>query len=148
MNELPPLMRDQRKIDSDHLRLLGIFHFVLAGLSAVGIGFLFLHYTLMHLVMANPGAWKDAKGNGPNPEQFLAIFKWFYLVFGSMIIAGGVLILLSGLFIRRRINRVFSLVVAGLDCAMFPFGTALGVFTLVVLLRDSVRDAYEPARGA
>lgn len=147
MNELPPLMRDQRKIDSEHLRLLGIFHFVLAGLSAVGIGFLFLHYTMMHLVMANPGAWKDAKGNGPNPEQFFAIFKWFYLVFGSLIIAGGIANFLSGLFIRRRINRVFSLVVAGLDCAMFPFGTVLGVFTLVVLLRESVREAYEPTQG-
>jgi hypothetical protein len=31
MSELPPLPRDQRKIDADHLNLLAIFHFVGAG---------------------------------------------------------------------------------------------------------------------
>ena len=43
MTELPPLLRDQRKIDTDHLRLLAVFHFVIAGLAIVGIGFLVLH---------------------------------------------------------------------------------------------------------
>jgi len=32
MNPLPPFPRDQRKIDTDHLNLLAIFHFVGAGL--------------------------------------------------------------------------------------------------------------------
>ena len=33
MNELPPLPRDQRKIDADHLNLPASFHFVGAGLA-------------------------------------------------------------------------------------------------------------------
>jgi hypothetical protein len=37
---LPPLPRDQRKIDADHLNLLAIFHFVGAGLAVLGILFL------------------------------------------------------------------------------------------------------------
>jgi hypothetical protein len=41
---------------------------------------------------------------------------------------------------------MFSLVIAGLNCIQIPFGTALGVFTIIVLLRDSVREAY--AAGA
>lgn len=36
-----------------------------------------------------------------------------------------------------------TLIVSGLNCLQIPFGTVLGVFTLVVLLRDSVREAYE-----
>ncbi|PYV42168.1 MAG: hypothetical protein DMG06_14865 [Acidobacteria bacterium] len=31
MTELPPLLRDQRRIDAEHLKLLSIFHFVLSG---------------------------------------------------------------------------------------------------------------------
>ena len=139
MTELTPLVRDQRKADAEHLRLLAIFHFVVAGLAIVGIGFLLLHYVMMHEVISNPGLWKNQKGCGPPPEQFLSMFKWFYLFFAALLVAGGVANLISGIFIRKRINRVFSLIVAGINCLQFPFGTILGVFTFVVLLRDSVR---------
>lgn len=140
--ELPPLLRDQRKADAEHLKLLAIFHFVFAGLAVAGIGFLCLHYAFFSAVINNPAMWKDQKG-GPPPAEFFAIFKWIYLVFGTLLVLGGVANLLSGLFMRKRTARVFSLVIAGLNCLQFPFGTALGVFTFVVLLRDSVREAYE-----
>ncbi|MEI7908389.1 MAG: hypothetical protein WCK77_02005 [Verrucomicrobiota bacterium] len=143
MNELPPIVRDPRKTDIDQLRLLAIFHFVIAGLAIVGLGFLGLHYVIMHTVMTNPEMWKNQKGGGPPPEQFFAIFKWLYVVLGSLMVVGGVGNLLSGLFLRKQVNRVFSLIVAGIDCVQFPFGTALGVFTFIVLLRDSVREIYE-----
>lgn len=142
MSELPPLLRDQRKVDADHLRLLAIFHYVMAGLALLGLGFLFLHYALMHFVMCNPEIWKNQKG-GPPPEQFFALFKWFYLVMGVLLVAGCVVNLLSGRFIGHKTHRMYSLIIAGINCLQFPFGTMLGVFTFVVLLRDSVREAYE-----
>jgi hypothetical protein len=37
---------------------------------------------------------------------------------------------------------MFSIVVAGVNCLQIPFGTALGVFTMMVLLRDTVRQSY------
>ncbi len=143
MTDLPPLMRDQRKTDVDHLRLLAIFHFVVAGMAVVGLGFLALHFALMHTIMTNPEMWKNQKGGGPPPEQIFGIFRWFYFVFGTLLVAGGVGNLLSGWFIQRKKHRVFSLIVAGINCGQFPFGTVLGVFTLIVLLRDSVREVYE-----
>ena len=135
-------MRDQRKADADHLRLLSIFHYVLAAVAGRGLGFLALHYALMHAVLANPEMWNSAKG-GPPPAQIFALFRWFYVVFGTLLVIGGVLNLLSGRFIHRRRHRVYSLIVAGLNCMQLPFGTMLGVFTFVVLLRDSVREAYD-----
>ncbi len=142
MTDLPPLLRDQRKADAEHLKLLAIFHFIFAGLALAGIGFLFLHYALMSTVMNNPEMWKNQKG-GPPPAEFFALFKWFYVIFGIVLVTGGIANLLSGFFMRRRIHRVFSLVVSAFNCFQFPFGTALGVFTFVVLLRDSVRETYE-----
>jgi hypothetical protein len=49
MNPLPPIPRDQRKIDADHLKLLAIFHFVGAGLAVLGLLFLLGHYALEHI---------------------------------------------------------------------------------------------------
>lgn len=141
---LPPLMRDQRKVDAEHLKLLAVFHFVLAGLAVIGLGFLFLHWFFMSSIFDNPEMWKNAKdAPPPPPKEFFAIFKWFYAFMGVMIVGGGLASLVSGFCILRRRARMFSIVVAGVSCLGFPFGTALGVFTLVVLLRDSVREEYE-----
>jgi hypothetical protein len=142
MTPLAPLMRDQRKAEAEHLRLLEVFHFVFAGLSTLGIGFLALHYALMRAVIFNPAKGQSSKGMPP-PEQIFAISIWVYVVFGALMIAAAVANLASGLFIRKRQHRLFSLIVAGINCAQIPFGTTLGVFTFVVLLRDSVRELYE-----
>jgi hypothetical protein len=142
MIELPPLSRDQRKVDSDHLNLLSIFHFVGAGLAILGILFLIAHYTMMHAFMDNPKVWEHQK-QSPSPAQFFAIFKWLYLVFACWFVASGALNLISGLCIRARKYRTFSIVVAGINCLHLPLGTVLGVFTIIVLLRNSVRELYE-----
>lgn len=141
MTPLAPLLRDQRKVDSDHLRLLAIFHFVFAGLSLLGLLFLGLHYAIMHAFLDDPSLWKGAK-DGPPPAQVFAIFRWFYLFMGVVFVIGALLNLLSGLYLRRRRARLYSLIVAGLDCVQFPFGTVLGVFTFIVLLRESVVELY------
>jgi hypothetical protein len=61
---------------------------------------------------------------------------------GVIFLIGLGLNVLSGLFLLRKTNRLFSLIVAGLDCLQIPFGTALGVFTIVVLSRETVRQLY------
>ena len=144
MSDLPPLPTDPHKADDDHLRLLAIFHFVGAGLAVLGLGFLALHYGFMRFFFLNPDMWKNQKQPGMDPGQFFAFFQWFYLLFALWFVASGVLNLLSGLYLRRRTHRTFSMVVAGFNCVHMPLGTVLGVFTLIVLLRESVRTAYEP----
>jgi hypothetical protein len=136
---LPP--EYERWRDAEHLKLLSIFHFVVGGLCLVGVAFLFVHFLIFHLVFMNPAMWQG-KQEAP-PAEFFQIFIWFYVVMGLMLVTGAVLNILSGLFLRRQTHRVFSLVVAGLDCIQIPFGTVLGVFTIVVLTRDSVCRWYE-----
>jgi len=140
-NPLPPIPRDQRKIDADHLNLLGIFHFIGAGLAVLGLLFLLGHYALMHAVFTNPKLFENQKG-GPPPAEIFAIMKWFYLVMGVWFVTSGILNLISGLRLRARKSRTFSFVVAGINCLHLPLGTVLGIFTIVVLNRDSVRELY------
>lgn len=131
----------QAKTDVSQLKLLMVFHYVLAGLSVVGLGFLYLHFKFMDLMMNNPEMWKESN-QAPPPETFFALFQYLYLGMAVMIVVFAIGNALSARFIQTRRHRMFSCVIAGLDCLMFPFGTALGVFTFIVLLRESVVEAY------
>ena len=129
--------------DEEHLRLLAIFHYVVAGLTAF-----FSLFPLMHVFMGV----LIASGNFAGPddfEMFPRAFGWFFIIMGGMFITFGLAlaltIALGGRSIQRRQNRVFCLVVAGLSCLIMPFGTVLGVFTIVTLMRDSVKELFEPA---
>ncbi len=133
--------------DIEHLRTLAICHYVVAGLSVLGLAFLGLHYSLMRRVFDNPHMWDKAKSPPPfNPVEFFHFFQWFYLLFGVIMVVAGILTLMSGRFIHRRVNRTFSIVIAGLNCLHMPFGTLLGVFTLIVLTKDSVMQLYAPSK--
>jgi len=140
-------MRDQRIVDREHLQLLAIFHYVVAGLALLGTAFVFLHYMIMRTVFMNPQFWQKAQQNQPgppfDPQGFFKIIVFVYLLFGLCFVLAAVANVLSGIFLSKRKNRMFSLVVAGLDCLQVPFGTLLGVFTIVVLVRPSVVELYE-----
>lgn len=143
----PPLADPVERKDAEHLDLLAIFHFVIAGFAVLGLLVLLLHFIVVDQVFNNPELWKDAKG-GPPPQMFMGIFMWFYVLGGIIVTAFGVANVLSGLFLKRRTHRTFSLVVAGLNCIHVPLGTVLGVFTIIVLLRDSVARRYALASPA
>ena len=53
---LPPDVTtlNQQRRDREHVKLLAIFHFLFGGLAFVGIGFLCVHYAIMHTVFSNP----------------------------------------------------------------------------------------------
>ena len=146
MSTLPPLPRDQRKIDQDHVKLLAIFHFVAAGLALFGILFLILHFTIVHTIFADPKIWENQK-SGPPPAIILQVLNLVYVVVGAWFLISGILNVISGLCLASRKGRTFSMVVGGINCLHIPLGIVLGVFTLIVLMRDSVRELYEtPSR--
>lgn len=140
---LPPqIIQELPSRDLEHIRLLAIFHFALAGLALMGCAFLGFHYFMMQSIFSNPGFWRSHPGGQPPPPEFLKLFVWFYIVGGLVLGVSLLLNLTSGLFLLKRRQRLFSLIVAGLDCLHVPFGTTLGIFTFIVLSRDSVRELY------
>jgi hypothetical protein len=141
MDAPPFISDDQRRRDRDHIKLLAVFHFILSGLAALGIAFLFVHHFFMNSVFSHPEMWKNHGGVGP-PKEFFEAFIWLYFFMGTLFALASIANILSGVFLLKRRFRMFSFVVACVDCVQIPFGTVLGVFTLIVLLRDSVRQAY------
>lgn len=137
------------------MNLLSIFHFVGAGLSCVGMLFLFGHYLFFRAFFMMPFKTAMSGTNGfpqpkggvappiPPPFWFFELFQWFYVLFALFLIGFAVVNIISGLNLRARKNRQFSMVVAGLNCVHIPLGTILGIFTLMILSRPSVRDLYD-----
>jgi len=149
MTGSPPVLAcdQQPRRDAEHLKLLSIFHFILAALGLLGIAFLAFHFVLMIAIFTNPEMWKNAK-SGPPPEIFFKLMMGGYAFGLVVILTGGVLNLLSGLFICKRRHRMFSIIIGGLNCLHVPLGTLLGVFTILILSRDSVRKTYEVSGGS
>jgi len=51
--------------------------------------------------------------------------------------------LLAGRFLKQHKNYIFCFVIAAIDCMFTPIGTALGVFTILVLLREPVKQLFD-----
>jgi hypothetical protein len=141
---LPPPVPNR---DALHLKVIEIFHYVLAGLAVAGMAFLFVHYTIMSTAFSNPHVWEqmEARQKQPmpfDPVAFFHAFIWFYIFFGAWGMASFFMNVISGFCIRSCRWRMFSLIVAGVNCVNFPFGTALGIFTLIVLLRPTMPAIY------
>lgn len=138
---------DERTIiDAEHLRLLAIFHFVSAALAFAGVLFASLYLVLIRAVFANPELYAQSP-DGPPPAVVITIFRWVTGIGVVWFVVACVGNLLSGLFLRKRQYRTFSMVIAGINCLHIPLGTLLGVFTFAVLGRESVRKLYLNAGG-
>ena len=57
-------------------------------------------------------------------------------------------ILIAGRCLSRRKAYSFTLVIACIECLFVPFGTILGVFTIVALSRESVKASFERVQTA
>src|SRR6266404_113090 len=120
--------------DNERVRLLAIFHYVVAGFAAL-LSFFPLLYSIVggFLLYA---AHHPGPGNQEPPPAFLG---WIFTMAICILIAGGCL--------SRR--KAFSsvLVVACVECFFIPFGTILGVFTIVALSRESVRALFSTGQS-
>jgi membrane protein YqaA with SNARE-associated domain len=56
-------------------------------------------------------------------------------------------ILFAGISLSRRRCYWFAFVVACIECIFIPFGTILGIFTIIVLSRESVKALFLTAQA-
>ncbi len=129
--------------DLEHLKLLSIFHYVACGLVALFATVFGGIYLLVGLLAMLSPMERDGPGQG--------LPVWFGLLFATIgavaLLMGWVLaafLFAAGRLLARRRRRIFCMVVAGISCIFMPVGTALGVFTLIVLSTDSVRKLFDP----
>ena len=122
--------------DTEQLNLLAIFHYVVAGLAAL-FSFFPLLYTAVGVIFIFAARHGTAKPGEELPPEFLG---WIFAVLGSVLfvigIAMAICILIAGRSLALRKRYSFALVIACIECLFVPFGTILGVFTIVALSRE------------
>ena len=127
--------------DIDHLKILSIFHYVHAGLCAL-ISPFGLIYLVMGIIMAiSPEIFDE--GKGPPPPAFVG---WILAIIGLVVSLGmlgvGFLSAAAGLYLSKQKHYTFCLVVSAIEMLNQPLGTILGVFTIIVLMRPSVKELF------
>jgi hypothetical protein len=125
--------------DIEQLRLLSIFHYVVAGITALFGSFPLIHVALGALFVLRPGA---VGGDAPP-----ALFGVIMIVFGMIVVllawALAAAMATCGLRLAQRRGHTFCTVVAAIECVFIPIGTVLGVFTILVLQRPAVRATFQ-----
>lgn len=128
---------------NEHLRLIKIFHYVFGGLACLGgllpLLYIILGQFIMHSADNNLNSSMHDKQAAHIVGVALTIIPIIVTIF---IEAMAIMILLSGNWISARKNYWFSFILACLMCLSIPFGTALGVFTIITLNRPEVKAQY------
>jgi len=123
--------------DQEHLRLLMWAHYIWAGM--IGLFSLFAIFYIAIGAMFAWGAFPQPNTSAPDPR----VAGMFFIGIGSAFFILGLtfafLTFFAGRSIRDRRRRMFCMVLAGLQCIQFPFGTVMGVCTINVLNRTEVK---------
>jgi hypothetical protein len=138
---------------NEQIRILCIFHYVVGSLYALFGCMGFFHLFIGLSFMLNPHGMLGSQGIHTSPSDLPP--PWFGVIFalvgGSIILFGwllGLLTILSGRFISRRVHYTYSIVIGAINCVMFPFGTALGVFDIILLSKDEMKKQYRTEQDA
>ncbi len=147
MDQPPPLKPHDR--DDRQLRMLVLSHYLVAISFLIVAGFALNAFVSIYR-SRDFAEISDAtlRGNLESIQQFEDIVVWatagmtaFFGVLHALLTAW------SGWCVRQRKWRTFSLIVALMNLLAIPFGTILGIFTLVVLARPETRALYSSTRA-
>jgi hypothetical protein len=123
--------------DEAQLNLLSLSHNFVAALWAV--------VALFPVAYLSTGMEIITGRFGGAPELSRS-FGWSVILWSAASIVLGltvaVLTFIAGWRLRRRQARSFCLTIAAINCFFFPFGTVLGILTITVLKRPTVREAF------
>jgi hypothetical protein len=125
--------------DASYLRLLSIFHYVVGGLAGLFSCFPLIYVGLGIGIVT--GALDEAGKEPPPPFA-----GWLLITLGALIFVAAwifaLCLIVAGSWLAHRRHYWFCFVMACIACVFSPFGTVLGIFTIIVLLRPGVKALF------
>jgi hypothetical protein len=135
MDDIPPTLQEVQ-----NLNRLSVFHYIVGIIHIAVCSFILLPFIL--LAPVGWSIWRHlSPEKGPHTYDML-VGVAFSGVLVLLAWIPGILTIYSGTCIKRRKRRFVSLVTGVLNCVLFPFGTALGLATLILLGRPSAKKNY------
>jgi hypothetical protein len=128
------IMRGGGRRVAGHYHLLGILHIVYSAFVSIpGLMMIFVGRVFFQ--------WLGQFGGQHAPPPFIAPFV---ILIGWLLLARGVLGIVAGIGLLQRAPwaRIWALVMAFLSVLSIPFGTALGIYTIWVLLGAGAEEEY------
>jgi O-antigen/teichoic acid export membrane protein len=168
----PPALSDAEEqiIARERLRLLAIGFYVKGAVSAIFVSFLLFHFVfLLGFSFMPESAWNPpprpattiesvsvSPSPSPSPRPVnqgppVAMFRIFAAAIGFIILLGwtfGALTIYAGRCVHKRTHRLFIFIMAGLNCALIPWGTLLGVATFYLMQSPAARREFGPLTDA
>lgn len=125
--------------DDAHLKWLSIGFYINAVVYALFVGLMFV-YLYFGAAIAS-GSYVLEK-NSPPPAA-----GWLFIGLALIFILSGTILtvctFLTGKYLKQQTNYVFCFIIAAVNCATTPIGLILGILTIIVLLRDSVKGLFD-----
>ena len=120
--------------DKENLKLLSIFHYIFGVVIALFFGIFLLHIASGISILCRPGSERPAQ-----------TVMGFIVIPGFMMLCGWIIalcIIIAGRKLAHYKSRTYCLIVAAFELFIIPLGTVLGVFTIIVLMKDSVIELF------
>jgi len=134
----------RRALDDQQIRFLRVGYLFTAAWNSLYVAIMIVYAAATWRLTARAmlGVW-----GGYVTEGDAQVLRWIFAVsaIGMAVAATGLVILklLTARALKRRRNRWLCLATAAISCLNLPYGTALGVATLMVLSRESVVALFD-----
>jgi hypothetical protein len=112
--------------DREKMKLISFFHFLHGGLVI----------SFLNEMISGLGTFNfSGKNYDWKITTILLIFFVFYVTLASLQIA-------SSYFLLKKTQYKFSFFVAYFECIFTPIGTIIGVVTIILLSKDTIKNLY------
>jgi hypothetical protein len=126
--------------DESDLNLLSMLHYVWSGLIGCGTLGMVAYFVVLGGLFGMSASSSGAGAGGSAAAVGMMVV--IAVIVGLMMTALFVLHLLAASGLKKRNRRTLTYVASALMCTSFPLGTALGVFTIIILGRPGVKALY------
>ena len=130
--------------DLEHLKLLGIFHYIWGALSLLGGIFIGGYFLVIGVILMNNPPTSTSSEDSGTASMAGGILIGVGVVLFLIVVVYGILTLMAGGKYRKHqggywfcfILAIVTLVIGGIP------GIVLGIFSLIVLSRESVKTLF------
>lgn len=132
--------------DERYLNLLSIFHFIVAGIAGLFACIPLLHLAYGFTVVNEMPLFQSPDMVSKDMFSPSSLLPLLFILLPAAFIALGwtfaIALGLNGYFIRKRQWHTYCLVISSIETIFTPFGTVLGVLTIILLTRPSVKALF------
>src|ERR1700761_8818665 len=133
---------DSPLITSHDLRLLSIGYYIQGGIAAFYTLLMLGYSAFATAILANINKVAAESSQQQVPPALLSIISILLAILLGLACIYTVCMFLAGYWLPRFRNKVFIQIIGALNCLAIPYGTVLGIFTLMVLQRPSAKQFF------